>query len=172
MTYKRSISPIQPANAMGGLSVSDDPAPANQSNGHSRPPRGTTDGPASTAICDAVVGALKRVCGKGPTKVKAYGLDDHVAVVARDMLTTLERALVQSGHEQLVREARAALADQVAKECRAAIEEATGQRVVGWQSQVDPCADSAFALVRLQPPSPGSTLSSEDVSQRDPQVVR
>jgi hypothetical protein len=26
--------------------------------------------------------------------------------------------------------------------------------VVGWQSQVDPCADRAFALVRLQPHSP------------------
>jgi uncharacterized protein YbcI len=88
--------------------------------------------------------------------VKAYSLDDHVAVVARDMLTTLERALVQSGHEQLVREARGALADQVAQECRAAIEQATGQRVVGWQSQVDPCADSAFALVRLEPLAPAA----------------
>lgn len=106
------------------------------------------------AICNAVVGALKRVCGKGPTKVKAYSLDEHVAVVAQDMLTTLERTLVQSGHEQLVREARRVLADEVAKECRAAIEQATGRSVVGWQSQVDPCADRTFALVRLQPLSP------------------
>jgi len=86
--------------------------------------------------------------------VKAYGLDDHVAVVAQDILTTLERKLVQSGSEQLVQEARRALADEVAKECRAEIEQATGQRVVGWQSQVDPRADSAFALVRLQSLSP------------------
>jgi uncharacterized protein YbcI len=156
MTHLRSASPIQPANGMAGFSVPEAPAPATRGNGQSRPARGTTDGPGSTAICDAVVGALKRVCGKGPTKVKAYSLDDHVAVVARDMLTTLERALVESGHEQLVREARGALADQVAQECRAAIEEATGQRVVGWQSQVDPCADSAFALVRLQPPAPAA----------------
>jgi uncharacterized protein YbcI len=126
-----------------------------RSNGQSRPPRGSTDGAAATAICNAVVGALKRVCGKGPTKVKAYSLDDHVAVVAQDMLTTLERTLVQSGHEQLVRQARRVLADEVAKECRAAIEQATGQSVVGWQSQVDPCADRAVALVRLQPLPPG-----------------
>ena len=86
--------------------------------------------------------------------MKAYGLDDHVAVVAQDILTTLERKLVQSGSEQLVQEARRALADEVAKECRAEIEQATGQRVVGWQSQVDPRADSAFALVRLQSLSP------------------
>jgi uncharacterized protein YbcI len=88
--------------------------------------------------------------------VKAYGLDDHVAVVAQDILTTLEKKLVQTGSEQLVQEARRALADEVAKECRAEIEQATGQRVVGWQSQVDPCADSAFALVRLQPPTPAA----------------
>jgi uncharacterized protein YbcI len=152
MTDQLGISP----NAVAGVPVSEDPASAVRSNGHSRPPRGTTDGAASTAICDAVVGALKRVCGKGPTKVKAYSLDDHVAVVARDMLTTLERALVESGHEQLVRKARGALADQVANECRAAIEQATGQCVVGWQSQVDPCADSAITVVRLQPPSPAA----------------
>jgi uncharacterized protein YbcI len=97
-----------------------------------------------------VVGAFKRTCGKGPTKVKAYGLDGHVAVVAQDVLTPLERTLVDSGNEQLVREARHVLDDEVATECRAEIEQATGQRVVGWQSQVDPGADSAFALVRLQ----------------------
>jgi uncharacterized protein YbcI len=150
MTDQRGISP----NAVAGVPVSEDPGSAVRSNGQSPPPRGTTDGAASTAICDAVVGALKRVCGKGPTKVKAYSLDDHVAVVARDMLTTLERALVESGHEQLVRKARGALADQVANECRDAIEQATGQCVVGWQSQVDPGADSAITVVRLQPPSP------------------
>jgi uncharacterized protein YbcI len=152
MTSTRTVSPIEHRNAIAGAHVSEDPASA--SNQQSPPPRAGTDGAAATAICDAVVGALKRVCGKGPTKVKAYSLDDHVAVVAQDMLTTLERTLVQSGHEQLVREARGALAGQVAKECRPAIEQATGQRVVGWQSQVDPSGDSAFALVRLQPPSP------------------
>ena len=154
MTNTHTVAPIQHANAIAGVSASDDPASAMRSNGQSRPPRGSTDGAAATAICNAVVGALKRVCGKGPTKVKAYSLDDHVAVVAQDMLTTLERTLVQSGHEQLVREARRVLADEVARECRAAIEQATGQSVVGWQSEVDPCADSAFALVRLQPLSP------------------
>jgi uncharacterized protein YbcI len=154
MTNKHTVSPIQHRNALAAVSVSEDPASAMRNNRQSRPPRASTDGAAATAICNAVVGALKRVCGKGPTKVKAYSLDDHIAVVAKDMLTTLERTLVRSGHEQLVREARRALADEVGEQCRAAIEQATGQSVVGWQSEVDPCADSAVALVRLQPPSP------------------
>ena len=153
MTDPHTVAPIQHPNAIAGVSASEGPASAMRSSGQSRPPRGT-DGAPATAICNSVVGALKRVCGKGPTKVKAYSLDEHVAVVAQDVLTTLERTLVQSGHEQLVREARRVLADEVARECRAAIEQATGQSVVGWQSEVDPCADCAFALVRLQPLSP------------------
>jgi uncharacterized protein YbcI len=115
------------------------------------PVRGTIDGPAAMAICNAITGALKRSCGKGPTKVKAYNMDDDVAVVVQDMLTTLERMLVQDGHEQLVSEARQVLIDRVAKECRATIEQATGQRVVGWQTEVNPSADRAITLVQLQP---------------------
>ena len=76
---------------------------------------------------------------------------DHVAVVVQDMLTTLERTLVQDGHEQLVREARQVLAGRVANECRATIEQATGRRVVGWQTEVNPSADRAFTLIQLQP---------------------
>jgi uncharacterized protein YbcI len=67
------------------------------------------------------------------------------------MLTTLEKTLVQDGHEQLVREARQVLTGRVANECRATIEEATGRRVVGWQTEVNPSADRAFTLIQLQP---------------------
>jgi uncharacterized protein YbcI len=103
------------------------------------------------AICNAVVGALKQSCGKGPTKVKAYPLDDQVAVVFENTLTPLERTLVRKGCEGLVHEARRVLADEVAEACRAPIEDATGRRVLGWLSQVDPNADRAFTLVRLEP---------------------
>jgi uncharacterized protein YbcI len=113
--------------------------------------RNITDGPAAMAICNAITGALKRSSGKGPTKVKAYTTDDHVAVVVQDMLTTLERTLVQDGHEQLVSEARQVLTGRVANECRATIEQATGRRVVGWQTEVNPSADRAFTLIQLEP---------------------
>ena len=111
----------------------------------------TIHGPAALAICNAITGALKRSSGKGPTKVKAYSEHDHVAVIVQDMLTTLERTLVQDGHEQLVSEARQVLTGRVANECRATIEQATGQRVVGWQTEVNPSADCAFTLIQLQP---------------------
>jgi uncharacterized protein YbcI len=113
--------------------------------------RNTTHGPAAMAICNAITGALKRNSGKGPTKVKAYNTHDDVAVVVRDMLTPLERTLVHAGHEQLVSEARQVLIGRAASECRATIEQATGRRVVGWQTEVDPSADRAFTLIQLQP---------------------
>jgi uncharacterized protein YbcI len=103
------------------------------------------------AICNAVTGALKQSCGKGPTKVKAYSTLDQVAVVVQDMLTTLERTLVHDGQEELVSEARQVLIGRVAKECRSTIEQATGRRVVGWQTEVNPSADRAITLVQLQP---------------------
>ena len=113
--------------------------------------RGTIAGPTAMTICNAITAALKQSCGKGPTKVRAYSTHDHVAVVVQDMLTTLERTLVQDGHEQLVREARQVLTGRVGNECRATIEQATGRRVVGWQTEVDPSADRAFTLIQLQP---------------------
>jgi uncharacterized protein YbcI len=115
------------------------------------PLRGTIDGPAAVTICNAISGALKQSCGKGPTKVRAYNTHDDLAVVVQDMLTTLERTLVQDGHEQLVSEARQVLIGRVAKDCRSTIEQATGRRVVGWQTEVNPSADRALTLVQLQP---------------------
>ena len=109
------------------------------------------DGPAAMTLSNAITAALKQSCGKGPTKVKAYNTHGDVAVVVEDMLTTLETTLVQDGHEQLVNEARQALIQRVAKECRATIEQATGRRVTGWQTEVNPRADSALMLVQLQP---------------------
>ena len=119
-------------------------------NGNAGPVRGTIDGPAAMTICNAITVALKQGCGQGPTKVKAYNTQDEVVVVVQDMLTTLEKTLVRDGHEQLVREARQVLTERVAKECRATIEQATGRRVVGWQTEVCPSADRARMLIQLQ----------------------
>lgn len=134
----------------GGRKTETDPVSQNHEP-HPTAGVAATDGPAAMAICNAITGALKRSSGKGPTKVKAYSTHDHVAVVVQDMLTTLERTLVQDGHEQLVREARQVLTGRVAKQCRTTIEQATGRRVVGWQTEVNPSADRAITLVQLQP---------------------
>ena len=141
-----SVSTTKPEGGVprGGRKTETNLASPNQE-------RNTTHGPAAMAICNAITAALKRSSGKGPTRVKAYSTHDDVAVVVEDMLTTLERTLVHDGHEQLVREARRVLIERVAKECRSTIEQATGRRVVGWQTEVNPSADRALTLVQLQP---------------------
>ena len=151
MTETNTVSPIHDRNTTAGVATADGAASGTARKGQRRPLRGTTDGPAAMAISNAITGALKRSCGKGPTKVKAYSTHDDVVVVVQDMLTTLERTLVQAGHDQLVREARQVLVGRVAKECRSTIEQATGRRVVGWQTEVNPSADRAITLVQLQP---------------------
>jgi uncharacterized protein YbcI len=151
MTDPHLVTPTRHRNATSAVDVLEHPTDATRSNGHHPTTRRSARGAAASAISNAVVAAFKRSCGKGPTKVKAYMLEDLVAIVARDTLTTLERTLVRGGHEQLVRQARRALDDAVAEECGAAIEQATGQRVVGWQTEIDPSADRTVALVHLQP---------------------
>jgi uncharacterized protein YbcI len=151
MTKTSTASQIHDRNITAGVATADSAASATARKRQCSTLRGTADGPAAMAICNAITEALKQICGKGPTKVKAYTMHDHVAVVVQDMLTTLEKTLVQNGHEQLVSEARRVLVGRVAKDCRATIEQATGRRVVGWQTEVNPSADRAFTLVQLQP---------------------
>src|SRR4051794_20625332 len=121
---------------LAARAIEADASPARPGNGNAGLVRGTSDGPAAMAICNAITAALKRSCGKGPTKVKAYSTHDEIGVVVQDMLTTLEKTLVEDGHEQLVGEAREVLIGRVVQECRSTIEQATGRRVVGWQTEV------------------------------------
>lgn len=134
-----------------GVTAAAEAASATAGNGRGPAAPGSAHGPGAQAVCDAIVAAFKRTSGRGPTKVKAYMLGDAVAVVARDMLTTLELTLVRGGRGDLVSEARRALFDEVADECREAIEQATGKRVNGLQTHIDPSADRALAIFRLQP---------------------
>lgn len=165
MTDTHTLSPTRHGNATAGGAVAEHANPGMLGNGHGPAARASADGAPATAICNAVVRAFKRSYGKGPTKAKAYMLEDIVAVVAQDTLTTLERTLVRNGHEQLVREARRALDDDVARESRRAIEQATGQRVVGWQTHVDPSADRALALVQLQLPQALTSTAEGETSR-------
>ena len=100
---------MAPVTRLAVSATKADASPARPGNGNAGPVRGTIDGPAAMTICNAITEALKQSCGKGPTKVKAYNTHDEIAVVVQDMLTTLEKTLVQDGHEQLVGEARQGL---------------------------------------------------------------
>jgi uncharacterized protein YbcI len=47
------------------------------------------------AISNAVVGIFSEYYGRGPTKAKSYVVDNYVLCVLDDILTTVERTLVE-----------------------------------------------------------------------------
>lgn len=93
-------------------------------------------GPLSAEISNAIVHLLSRHYGRGPTKAKTYLFDNYVFCVLQNVLTTSEETLIQAGKHDLVRKSRIAFQDVLADEFKAAVEKATGRRVVGYHSQV------------------------------------
>ena len=84
------------------------------------------DGERLAAISNAIVGIFRESYGRGPTKAKTYAFDDYVLCVLEDILTTVERTLVESGEEKLVRDVRLRFQETEAKQFTDAVEELDG----------------------------------------------
>ena len=103
----------------------------------------------AAAISNAVVQIFAECYGRGPTKAKTYLFENYVFCVLEDILTTVERTLVNNGKENLVREVRLTFQEEVADRFTSAIEEIVGRRVVTYHSQVvfhPPMAFEIFVL--------------------------
>jgi uncharacterized protein YbcI len=88
------------------------------------------------AISNAVVGIYGEYYGRGPTKAKSYAFDNYVLCVLEDILTTVERTLVDKGQEDLVRTVRLTFQEAVADSFTDAVGEIMGRRVIAYHSQV------------------------------------
>jgi uncharacterized protein YbcI len=95
-----------------------------------------TDGERLAAISNAIVGIFRESYGRGPTKAKTYAFDDYVLCVLEDILTTVERTLVESGEEKLVRDVRLRFQETEAEQFTGAVEELMGRPVIAYHSQV------------------------------------
>src|SRR2546421_411005 len=93
-------------------------------------------GQVAAEISNAIVHLLSRHYGRGPTKAKTYLFDNYVFCVLQNVLTTSEETLAQAGQHDLVRKSRIAFQEVLADDFTAAVEKATGRRVVGYHSQV------------------------------------
>jgi uncharacterized protein YbcI len=87
-------------------------------------------------VSNAVVGIFRECYGRGPTKAKSYIFDDYLVVVLEDILTTVEKTLVDNGHEDLVRRVRLTFQDTVKNRFIDAAEEALDRKVLSYHSQV------------------------------------
>jgi uncharacterized protein YbcI len=109
------------------------------------------DGERLAAVSNAIVGIFSEYYGRGPTKAKTYLVDDYVLTVLEDILTTVERTLVERGHEDLVRRVRLTFQEAVAERFMNAVAEATGRRVVTYHSQVTFHPPMGFEIFVLEP---------------------
>ena len=94
------------------------------------------EGEQLAAVSNAIVGIFSEYYGRGPTKAKTYAFDDNMLCVVEDFLTTVERTLVDSGQEQLVRAVRLRFQDTVQDRLKEAVQEITGRPVIAYNSQV------------------------------------
>ena len=81
------------------------------------------------AVSNAVVAIFSECYGRGPTKAKSYAFDNFVVTVLEDLLTTVERTLVNNGEQDLVRRVRLTFQEIVADRFKDAVAEAMGRPV-------------------------------------------
>ncbi len=93
-----------------------------------------------TAISDGLVALLKEFYGRGPTRVKSYFQGDLVVCVLRGGFSRVEQTLLEGGRGAAVIQQRMEFQDLMRDRFVAVVEDATGQRVIGFMSgnQQDP----------------------------------
>jgi uncharacterized protein YbcI len=105
-------------------------------------------------VTNAIVGLHRQLYGKGPTRSKSFLLDDVLVCVMRDVLTTVERTLVEAGDHAKVRETRFAFEDATRQRFIEAVEQVVGRTVLGFTSQILVTRDIAIEMFVLEPVSP------------------
>ena len=118
--------------------------------GSARPAPPRTSGELALAISNRIVGLHKHFYGKGPTKARAFYLDDVVVVVMRGGFSKVEETLHRAGRRGAVIAQRAEFQAVVEDEFRAAVEELTGRRVVAFMSANHQDPDMAAELFVLE----------------------
>ena len=87
-----------------------------------------------TAVSDGLVALQKEFYGRGPTRTKSYYQDDLVVCVMRGGFTRVEQTLLDGGRGTAVIEQRMQFQELMRERFTKVIEEATGQRVIGFMS--------------------------------------
>jgi len=107
----------------------------------------------AASISNAVVGALSRTTGRGPTKAKTTLGENGVFVVLQDTLTRGERNLAEAGEGKAVLDLRRKWQRVMQSDVSREIEELTGRKVIGFMSDnhIDP--DLAVEVFVLEPVS-------------------
>jgi uncharacterized protein YbcI len=104
-------------------------------------------------VTNAIVRLHRQLYGKGPTRSKSFLLDDVLVCVMRDVLTTVERTLVEAGEHSKVRDTRFAFEEATRERFVEAVERIVARKVLGMSSQVLVTRDIAIEMFVLEPVS-------------------
>jgi uncharacterized protein YbcI len=100
-------------------------------------------------IASQIVQLQREYYGKGPTKARAYVVEDLVAVVLEETFTKAERTLVERGERDAIQQIRRRFQQQMADEFKAIVEQATGRSVRAFLSETNLEADVSVELFLL-----------------------
>lgn len=109
------------------------------------------EGSVRAQISTAMVALKKQYYGRGPERAKTYLNDDYVFCVLEGGLTRNEETLLEAGEEHLIRQYRLRFQEAVSERTTAAVEEATGRRVLTYHSQIVFRPARAFEIFLLEP---------------------
>jgi uncharacterized protein YbcI len=117
----------------------------------------------ASAISRAMVGLLRRIAGRGPTRARTTIGRDHVLVMLEDSLGEGERTLVQDGHRDEVAAMRRAYQDAMETEASNLVSEITGRRVSRFMSanHLDPPDVAAEVFVFEPDGGPETPVEAE-----------
>jgi uncharacterized protein YbcI len=101
---------------------------------HDSPRERPQGGVLHAAISEAVVRLMAESTGRGPTKARTTIDRDVIVVVLQNSLTSGERYLADSHRAEQVLEMRRAYQAAMSTDCKAAIEDLTGRRVLAFMS--------------------------------------
>jgi uncharacterized protein YbcI len=106
------------------------------------------------AVSNAVVKLHKEQFGRGPTNSRAdYAGRDVLVCTLENALLPAERALIQMGRDQGVRDSRTQLQAATEQLFIDTIEELTGRKVRAFASAIDPSAGMVFEVWAFEPPA-------------------
>jgi uncharacterized protein YbcI len=94
------------------------------------------DGERLAAVSNAAVTIFSECYGRGPTKAKTYAFDCYLVTVLEDLLTTVERTLVDCGEQDLVRTVRLTFQEATQERLTSEVARIVGREVVAYHSQV------------------------------------
>jgi uncharacterized protein YbcI len=116
---------------------------------------------AGNTISNTLVSLYKEYYGKGPTKAKAYLLDEAVVCILQGGMTQAEKTLTDEGQEETVHEVRHSWQQVMEDRFKNVIEETLGRRVEAYIGGVDPEGDASAELFLLEDGTNASSHNSD-----------